>query len=213
MSTRHATIVTLALALGFGTAAWAAGDKAPRDRDGKAAASREGKPRGERGRRPGGPGGPEGRGHHRPDFGRLFHALELNDDQKAEVKELMQAHGEEVKAYREANAEDFKAVFGKMKAAREAKDREAMKAAMEEMKALREGGPSIKEVFGTINDEILNDEQKKKFAEIRKRIRHDGPRPGDAEHRRRRPGGEDGRRPGGERKGKGEGKRRPAPEA
>ena len=85
------------------------------------------------------------------------------------------------------------------------------------MKALREGGPSIKEVFATINEDILNDDQKKKFAEIRKRMAEHRDRrgPGAEGPPRRRPGGEGDRRPGGEGegKGKGKGKRRPAPEA
>lgn len=125
---------------------------------------RDGKERGDRAKR----GGPRDR--HRT----LFDGIDLSDEQKAEIKEIMKAAGEARKAYIEANRDAFAKVREQMNEARESKDREAMKAAHDAFKALMQDGP--KPPFDKAKA-VLTDEQLKQFEanlEKAKAGRHNG---------------------------------------
>jgi Spy/CpxP family protein refolding chaperone len=114
--------------------------------------------------KPGEPGEPGERGPRGPRDGErmhrmLFEGMELTDDQKAQIKELMQAHGEERKAWHEEHKEEFQALRDKMREAREAKDKEAADAVREETKALMESAPKPDAVHDEIRAVLTEDQQ------------------------------------------------------
>ena len=131
-----------------------------------------------------GPGGPGARRRGNPLEG-ILAKLNLSDDQKAKVGDIMKAHKDAMDKYREEHKTEFEAVRAKMKEAREAKDQDKMKEAYAEMRKLMEAGPSLKDLADKIR-EVLTDEQKKTFdeavAEMKKRFENGGgpggPRPG-----------------------------------
>ena len=116
--------------------------------------------------------------------------LDLSDDQRAEIKDIVEASREEAKAYREANGETIKKLMGEMKAAREAKDKDAAEAVRAELKKRHEASPmhaAHQAILG-----VLTDDQRAKLAEMRKNHDH-GPR-GEGDKPRKR--GEGKKRPG-----------------
>lgn len=154
----------------------------------------EGRPqRGERGEK--GERADRGPRGDRGDMGkRLFGGMELDEDQKAQIKDIMQAHGEERKAWHEANKGKFQALKDKMREAHKAEDQVAAQAVRDEIKALMESAPKPDASHDQIRA-ILNEEQQATFdervAKMRERMenwkdgRGDGP-----QHGRRGPGGE-----------------------
>lgn len=125
--------------------------------------------------------------------GGIKHALsklDLSDDQKAEIHDIMEAAKEDIKAYREANAETFKKLMADMKAAREAQDKEAAEAVRAEMKKLHEASPAHAAHQAILG--VLTDDQKAKLAQMREN-RPKGPR-GEGDGPRKR--GEGKKRPG-----------------
>ncbi len=115
--------------------------------------------------------------------GNPFHGLELTDDQKAEVKEIMEGAREAAKAVRE-----------EAKAAKEAGEEVDRQAVMEEMRGIQRA--AMKQVY----DDVLTDEQQAKVDKRREEMekrRAEREKDGGAEgdRPRRRGGGEDGERP------------------
>jgi Spy/CpxP family protein refolding chaperone len=101
--------------------------------------------------------------------------LNLTADQKTKVEELDAAFGKEVKAFWASHAE----LREKMKAAREAGDKDKMKDLMAEMKPMMEARKSGMEKVKA----LLTDEQKKTLEEMAEKMR--AGRPGG-----HKPGGE-----------------------
>lgn len=164
----------------------------PGPRDGERPAKRQADGK----QKPGEPGEPGERGPRGPRDGErmhrmLFEGMELTDDQKAQIKEIMQAHGEERKAWHEEHKEEFQALRDKMREAREAKDKEAADAVREETKALMESAPKPDAVHDEIRAVLTEDQQAifdERVAKMRERAdewrerrgegRPDGPPPG-----------------------------------
>lgn len=137
--------VVVALAMLFTVSAVTA-VRAAEDAPKKDAPAKDDAPRGDRARRGGGDRG----------LIAMLAKLNLNDEQKAKVKELQAALTE------------------KMKAAREAGDREKGRAAMQE--------------FMAAVNEILTDEQKEQLEKLRQEARKNrGDRPRDGDAPRKRP--------------------------
>jgi Spy/CpxP family protein refolding chaperone len=129
------------------------------DRDGKRHHAKRGEDgkRGERGDRK---GSHDKKRMHK----RLFEGMELTEEQRTQIHEAMKAHGEERKAWHEANKDAFQAIKDKMRAAHEAKDKEAGEAARAEIKALMETGPKPDAVSDTVRG-VLNAEQQATYDE------------------------------------------------
>jgi len=81
--------------------------------------------------------------HHHPGpiFRHLLEGLELSDQQKTEIRDVLKNNGEKMRQYHEANKEKFEGIREQMKQAREDKDREKMKQLYEQMKQFHEGRP------------------------------------------------------------------------
>ncbi len=94
-----------------------------------------------------------------------FAQLNLTEEQKAQVKEVMQSHREGFKQWKSENKEKAKAIREKMQAARKAGDKEAMEAAKAEMKALGEGRPKFDEVISDLEG-ILDADQIAKLRQM-----------------------------------------------
>ncbi len=164
------------------------GDRPARQRDHKA--DHDGKryqgehgDHGQRGKR-GEKGERSGRDHRKAMHKRLFGGLELTDDQKAQIKEIMTKHGDERKAWHEAHKDEFHALRQKMREAREADDKDGIQGVRDEIKALIESAPKPDAAHDEIRA-VLNEEQQATFdervAKMRERMeqwkeqRGDGP--------------------------------------
>lgn len=119
----------------------------------------------------------------------LLKDLELTEDQKVQIKSIM----EEAKGIREDFMEEhgaeLDALREKMKEAREAKDREQMKQLADELRAIMEAGPKPEATVNKIK-EVLTPEQREKFddrvAEFKEK--HPRPEPGERpEGKKRKP--------------------------
>lgn len=98
-------------------------------------------------------------------FRHLLRDLDLSDEQKTEIRDILKANGDKMREYRESNKEKIDEIREQMKAAREAKDREKMKQLHEQLKAIHEGRP-VK--MGEVTDQIrtkLTAEQRETFDE------------------------------------------------
>lgn len=139
--------------------------------------------RGERGER--GETGPRGRRDPGDFAKRLFAGMELTDEQKTQIREIMKTHGEERKAWHEEHKEEFQAIREKMREARG--DQEAMEALRKQVHALMDSAPKPDATHDEIRA-LLNEEQQATFDErvekMRERMeqwrerRKDGPPPG-----------------------------------
>jgi Spy/CpxP family protein refolding chaperone len=125
---------------------WAEGGDAPADKPKKV-------------RKPRPPRKPTLRGAH----AQMAKVCELSEEQVKKIADLNAASGKALKEWNEANAEKLKAANGKVKAAREAKDREAMKKASEELNALRKEQAEITKKYQGEIMAVLDDEQKAKW--------------------------------------------------
>jgi Spy/CpxP family protein refolding chaperone len=102
---------------------------------------------------------------------RDIRALDLKDDQKEKVEKI-------VKDFQDKQAAEFKKIRELMEKAREKGDPEALRELQPKMRALFEGfQKSRKEGLDKVKA-VLNDEQKKKLAEIAQRPRFPGGGPG-----------------------------------
>jgi len=103
----------------------------------------------------------------------LMKSLELTDAQKEQIRPIMKAHGEKVKAYREANKEQHRELMQQLKQAKENKDRDAAQAVVAKLKELHANRPGPDAMFAQVRD-VLTAEQQKKFdtalAEMKKRM-------------------------------------------
>ena len=133
-----------------------------------------------------GPHGPHGPG----DIARrLFAGMELTDAQKAEIEEIMIAHGDERKAWHEAHQEELQALREQMREAHEAKDKEAIDATRKQVQELMESAPKPDATHDQIRA-LLTEDQQKIFDERIEKMRRF--------MEQRRQGGPDAmRRPGG----------------
>jgi periplasmic protein CpxP/Spy len=109
---------------------------------------------GEKGRR-----GPRSRGDIAK---RMFAGMDLTDEQKTEVKEILKAHGDERKAWHEEHQDEFQALREKMRDARG--DQDAMEALRNEVHALMESAPKPDATHDQIRG-LLNEEQQATFDE------------------------------------------------
>ncbi|GAB4187668.1 MAG: hypothetical protein Kow00105_02360 [Phycisphaeraceae bacterium] len=150
--TRSALILATALALSSSYALAERNGEGPRDGDRPHPRHFEGKP---------GPKGPHARGDMAH---RFFGGLDLTEEQKTQIRDIMKQFGEERRAWHEAHKEDFEALRDKMRAARESDDPEAVKAVHEEIKALMESAPKPDATHDQIRA-LLTEEQQAKFDE------------------------------------------------
>lgn len=102
---------------------------------------------------------------------RLFADMDLTEEQKSQIHEIMKAYGEERKAWHEEHQEEFQALREKMREAREAKDNDAAAALREQTKALMESAPkpdaSHDEIHALLNEkqQVIFDERITKMRE------------------------------------------------
>lgn len=89
----------------------------------------------------------------------LFEGMELTDAQKAQIQEIMKAHGDERKAWHEEHKEEFQALKDKMREARDAKDKDAADALREETKALMESAPKPDATHDEVRALLTEDQQ------------------------------------------------------
>jgi len=150
--TRSALILATALALSSSYALAERNGEGPPDGDRPHPRHFEGKP---------GPKGPHARGDMAH---RFFGGLDLTEEQKTQIRDIMKQFGEERRAWHEAHKEDFEALREKMRAARESDDPEAVKAVHEEIKALMESAPKPDATHDQIRA-LLTEEQQVKFDE------------------------------------------------
>jgi Spy/CpxP family protein refolding chaperone len=129
----------------------------------------------------------EGREGGRPGeamFHQVLGKLNLTEEQKPKVKEILKAHHEEAEKFRQEHKEEFEALREKARQAREEGDREAMKKVHEDLKALMDKGPGgplkalekIKPVLTAEQNATLD----KMMADMRERFEDGPPRRKDA---------------------------------
>ncbi len=194
-------ILASVLALTGGYAMAQPEDQGPGDRPGRRQADGEGRhqrgergegmhQRGERGegmrhhgeRGEAGERGPRGQRDRGAMARRLFGDMDLTDEQKEQIRDIMKAHGDERKAWHEEHKDEFQAIREKMRDARG--DKDAMDAARKEVQALMESAPKPDATHDQIRA-LLNEEQQATFderiAKMRERMeqwrenRKDGP--------------------------------------
>jgi len=98
-------------------------------------------------------------GHHR-----LFADMDLNDDQKDRIHEVMRSHGDSRRAWHDEHKDEFRALRDKMRNAREADDKDAMQAAHDEIRGLMESAPKFDDAHDKVRA-VLNEEQQATFDE------------------------------------------------
>lgn len=152
-----------------------------------AARGEEGKPlegpkvkQGQDGERRGPKAGGEGdalRERRRDGIHRLMEGVNPTDEQKEQIRTILQESEETVRAYREEHKAEFEQIRTDMKAAREAGDREKMKALGEQLRKLMEASPrqdiveKIKAVLTPEQVKILEENIAKAKEQMRDRIR------------------------------------------
>lgn len=94
----------------------------------------------------------------------LFKDVALTDEQRKEVRDVMQKHRESVQKWREENQEEIRKLRERIQEARRDKDRDAAKAAFEELLELSEDRPKPEALLDDIRGE-LTAEQVKQFNE------------------------------------------------
>ncbi|MHB1157691.1 MAG: Spy/CpxP family protein refolding chaperone [Phycisphaerales bacterium] len=98
----------------------------------------------------------------------IMRQLNLTDDQKAEVREIMQANAGKGAEHRK----EMKAAMDELKAAMESKDQDKIKAARQKVQQLREAGRT--QLVSQLSA-VLTDEQKARLQELMKREGPGGP--------------------------------------
>jgi Spy/CpxP family protein refolding chaperone len=151
-------IAILSLCITF-TGAWAQnGPKRGERPDGPRNGARRGGPDRQEGQRRGGPQ------DHAAHFRKALQGLDLTEDQRKQIQEIMAGQREGAEAFREANKDKFEAFRERMKKARESKDREAFAAIRKEMAELHKDAPRPDGLREEIL-EILTDEQRQALKE------------------------------------------------
>ena len=97
------------------------------------------------------------RGH--PMMHALLKGIELSEEQRESIKEIMKAHHEKRRAFHEANKDKMQSLKAKMKEARANKDKEAMSEAHEEFKTLMQDAPKPTDAAEDIRAELTADQQ------------------------------------------------------
>jgi len=110
-------------------------------------------------RKPKTPRKPALRGAH----AQMKKVCELTEDQVKQINDLSAARSKALKEWNEANGDALKAAYEKVKAAREAKDKEATKKAYEELNVLRKAQSEIVAKSQADVLAVLTDEQKAKW--------------------------------------------------
>lgn len=98
----------------------------------------------------------------------IMRQLNLTDDQKAQVREIMQANAGKGAEHRK----EMKAAMDELKAAMESKDQDKIKAARQKVQQLREAGKA--QLVSQLSA-VLTDEQKTQLQELMKREGPGGP--------------------------------------
>lgn len=88
--------------------------------------------------------------------------LNLTDDQKGKIKEIVAPYRKELEAWRDAHQTEIDKAKADMQSAREAKDRTKIQAAVAEIRALFESAPKPKGLLEQI-EAILTPDQLEKF--------------------------------------------------
>ncbi len=163
----YATLTRTALAAVFATglliAPAYAQDGAGESNDRPAAESKEGKP--DRGERKGkhGPHGDRGpRGHGHRFIRALFKDIDLTEDQRVEVREIMEAGRDEMEAWRDEHRDQIKALREQMREAHQAGDDEKAAEVREQLRTLFESRPKPEDRADEIR-EVLTPEQTEQF--------------------------------------------------
>jgi len=97
-------------------------------------------------------------------IGKLMRSLDLTEEQREQIKPIMEAHREKMQAYREEHKDEVQALREEMKAARQDQNEEAAKAAGEQLRAIWEGRPKPEETLAQVRTH-LTPEQQEKFDE------------------------------------------------
>jgi len=110
----------------------------------------------------GGPDGAKGRAaRQRQRMGRLLEALDLSEEQAAQVRQILETHAQATSNWRQEHGEALKAAQQELRKAMRDRDPEAIQAARKKLRDLhasRKG--STQELLKQL-DEVLNDEQMK----------------------------------------------------
>jgi len=113
----------------------------------------------------------------------LVESLKLTEEQKPQVKKVMDDHREKMEKYKADHKDEMEKARADMKAAHESKDEAAIKAAREKIEALMKDAPKLAEVLVDLKP-ILTDDQYKiaaerigRIQEHRQKMRENG-RPG-----------------------------------
>lgn len=126
--------------------------------------------------------------------------LNLSEEQKNKVREILSSHHEKVKAHREAHSEELAKLRQEFQAAREAKDHEKVKQLAEQRRKIMEGVPKPADLINEVKA-VLTPDQAKTFDALLEDAREQM-----AERHGQMGPGPDGKGPKGEGRGEGKGK-------
>jgi Spy/CpxP family protein refolding chaperone len=118
-----------------------------------------------------------------PEMREMLDELKLTEEQKPQVKKVMEAHREKMEKYRADHKDEMEKARAEMKAAHESKDEAAIKAAKEKMEALMKDAPKPTELLADLKPILTEDQYKlaseriAKIQEHRQKMRENG-RPG-----------------------------------
>lgn len=117
------------------------------------------------------PGAPRPR-RHEPGAGPAFEGIELTDEQRDEMREVVEAHREQRREWRREHREQLSNLRQQMREAREADDRDRLGELREQLRELRADQPTRDDLHARYR-EILDDEQwqqlQRNWEEIRRR--------------------------------------------
>jgi Spy/CpxP family protein refolding chaperone len=137
-----------------------------------------------------GQGKGEGRGQGmRGPFSEVIEALNLTDDQKAKVKEVLTKHHDQMEAFREKHGDQMQQFREDLRKAMESKDYDAMHKLVDTFKSIDQDRPTLKSLADDLRG-ILNADQQAIFDKKIEEIKAKGP----GKHMRR--GGDGERGPG-----------------
>ncbi len=154
----------------------------------------------EKGERPGPGNGPmaERRGEMMDGVRGALRDLNLTEDQKAQIKTIMDEARDSREKFMDEHKDEVRAIREKMKAAREAKDRDQMKQLGEELRGIMESGPKPQDTMEKIKG-VLTPEQRDQLQGKLDQWKENHPRPqleeGERPRRQRPQGDGEGRKP------------------
>ena len=88
----------------------------------------------------------------------LFEGIELSEEQRRDVRDVMQKHREDVQKWREENEQEIKKLRQRMQEARRDQDRDAAVAAFEELLKLSDDRPKPDDLLDDIRAELTGDQ-------------------------------------------------------